>query len=453
MRKAIRVLCAGLVAGSVAAASVATTSVSASAASAPRLIRDAEIENTIRAFSSPVFEAAGLNARDVDIYLVNDPSINAFVAGGMNMFLHTGLLLRSKTANQVIGVIAHETGHISGGHLARLQDRLKDASLIAILTTILGAGAAVAGGGSAGAAVMTGGMSVAQNTILSYSRAQEAAADQAGLSFLEQTGQSAKGMHEFFEVLEGQELLNAGRQDPYMRTHPLNRERMESVESHLSRSRYTDAPDTPEFAELHRRMLAKLVGFVASPSHTLNRYKEGDRSIAARYARAIAYYRTPDMPKALAMIDELIAQEPNNAYFYELKGQALFENGRGAEALAPYRKSVALMPDEALLRVGLAQVMIERNDPVLNKEAIGHLQRATQREPLNGFAWQQLAIAYGRDEQFGMSALAQAEAAMTRNNKREARLQGGRAEKLLPRGSRGWLRAQDLLAAARKTDE
>lgn len=422
-------------------------------AKAPRLIRDAEIENTIRAYATPLFQAAGLSAADVNIYLINDPSLNAFVAGGLNLFLHTGLLMRSRNANQVIGVIAHETGHISGGHLARFQGQMKNASIIAILAMIAGAGVAAAGGGDLGAAIMTGGPSVATSQILGYSRAQESAADQAGLSFLDATGQSAKGLSDFFRVLEGQELLNVGRQDPYMRTHPLTRERVEAVENHIRTSPNSGQPEPAEFDVMHKRMLAKLEGFLSPPSQTLARYKEGDSRVEARYARAIAYYRIPDLTKALPLIDGLIDQEPDNAYFHELKGQMLFENGRGGEAVPAYQRAVELEPDAAPLRVDLARAMIERDDPALNKQAIVQLQRATRREPLNSFAWSQLAIAYGRDDQFGMSALAQAEAALARNNKREAWIQATRAQKTLKQGSAGWLRSQDIIAAARIKDE
>ena len=420
---------------------------------APRLIRDAEIENTIRAYATPLFQAAGLNASDINIYLINDSSLNAFVAGGQNLFLHTGLLMRSQNANQVIGVIAHETGHIAGGHLARFQGQMRNASIIAILAMIAGAGVAAAGGGDLGAAIITGGPALATSQILGYSRAQESAAGQAGLSFLDSTGQSAQGLADFFHILEGQEFLNVGRQDPYMRTHPLTRERVEVVENHIKASRFSNQPEPAEFDEMHRRMLAKLSGFLSAPSATLARYKEGDTSVAARYARAIAYYRIPDLPRALPLIDGLIAQEPDNAYFYELKGQMLFENGRIPEALAPYRRAVELSPNDAPLRIDLARAMIERNDPALNKEAIVHLQRATRREPLNSFAWSQLAIAYGRDNQLGMSSLAQAEAALSRNNKREAWIQATRAQKQFDQGTRGWLRAQDIITAARQKDD
>ena len=450
MLKAIKILCAGCLTGSLLLLPMAPA---IAQSKAPRMIRDAEIENTIRAYATPLFQAAGLTATDVNIYLINDRSLNAFVAGGLNLFLHTGLLMRSKNANQVIGVIAHETGHISGGHLVRFQGPLQNASMIAILSLLAGVGVAAAGAGDVGAAIMMGGPAYANSQILSYSRSQESAADQAGLSFLEATSQSGQGLADFFHILESQELLSSSRQDPYMRTHPLTRERIENVDNHNRRSPYTNTPEPPEFEVMHKRMLAKLAGFLNPPSSTLSRYKENDPSVEARYARAIAYYRIPDLAKALPLVNQLIVEEPDNAYFYELKGQMLFENGRGAEALQPYQRAVELQPEAAPLRIDLARTMIEREDPALNKQAIVHLQRATQREPLNSFAWSQLAIAYGRDQQLGMSALAQAEAALSRNDKREAWIQATRAQKSFDKGTRGWTRSQDIIVASRRKDD
>jgi predicted Zn-dependent protease len=437
----------------VIAAALTATPLAPANAAGRRIIRDAEVENTIRAYATPLFEAAGLNAKDVDIYLIDDPTLNSFVAGGMNIFIHTGLIIRSKSPNQLIGVIAHETGHIADGHIARFTAHMGDLSTAAIIATILGTAGAIAGGGGAAIGSVIGAQSAAQQALLSYSRTQEAAADQAGMSFLDRSGQSAKGLLEFFKYLEGEELLSSTRQDAYLRTHPLTQDRIQAVEDHVAHSQYSDAPDRPEFIEMHKRMVAKLSAFLGSPSATLVRYPTSDTSVAARYARAIAYYRIPDLAHALPIIDQLIAEEPNNPYFRELKGQMLFENGRGAEALAPYRKAVELLPDSALLRIGLAQVQLERNKPELVKPAIDNLQLATRREPNNGFAWEQIAIAYGRDGQYGMSSLSSAEAALARGNKPEARNQALRAEKALPRGSPGWLRSQDIKDAARPARE
>ena len=420
-------------------------------AEAARFIRDAEIENTIRAYSAPLFAAAGLNSKDVKILIVDDDTLNAFVFGGMNLFIHTGLLLKSEHAGQLIGVIAHETGHIAGGHLSRLSNRMRSASTAQIIAMILGAAAGIAtGSAQAGSAILLGGGELARQGVFGFSRAQESAADQAALRYLDRTGQSARGMAEFLVVMEKQEQLTVGRQPTYLRTHPITRDRINHVINSIADSRFSDTPVRREFAEMHRRMTAKLRGFLRPPAKTLNRYKEGDDSVEARYARAIAHYRVPDLANALPLVDGLIAENPEDPYFQELKGQILFENGRGAEAIGPYDKAVRLLPDSALLRIGLARALLEQADPSLTKRALAHLKQAVHLERENPFAWSQLAIAYGRDRQFGMTALALAEAALARGNKKEARHQAKRAAKQLKRHSSGWLRAEDIKRAARK---
>ncbi|MCH8138624.1 MAG: M48 family metallopeptidase [Proteobacteria bacterium] len=419
-------------------------------AEAARFIRDAEIENTIRAYSAPLFAAAGLNSKDVKILIVHDDTLNAFVFGGMNLFIHTGLLLKSEHAGQLIGVIAHETGHIAGGHLSRMSNRMRSASTAQIIAMILGAAAGIAGSPQAGSAILLGSGELARQGVFGFSRAQESAADQAALGYLERTGQSARGMAEFLVVMEKQEQLTVGRQPVYLRTHPITRDRIKHVINTIATSRFSDTPVRREFAEMHRRMTAKLWGFLRPPAKTLNRYKEGDDSVEARYARAIAHYRVPDLANALPLVDGLIAENPEDPYFQELKGQILFENGRGAEAIGPYDKAVRLLPDSALLRIGLARVLLEQADPSLTKRALAHLKQAVRLENENPFAWSQLAIAYGRDRQFGMSALALAEAALARGNKKEARNQAKRAAKRLKRGQAGRLRADDIGRAARK---
>jgi predicted Zn-dependent protease len=419
-------------------------------ATAASLIRDAEIERTIRSYAAPLFEAAGLNANDIRIYIINDDSLNAFVAGGMNLFIHTGLLLRSRNAGEVIGVIAHETGHIAGGHLARLSNQIETGSKAALVATILGILTAVAtGSGGAGAAVAHGGQGLAVGTILNFTRAQEAAADQAALRLLDATQQSADGLASFLETIEDQELLTPQQQDAYARTHPITRDRIEHIRQHLARSPNAGKPVRPEFAEMHRRMLAKLNGFIAPPATTLRRYKEDDRTLAARYARAVAQFRLADIDRALALVDGLIREEPGNAYFHELKGQILFESGRIAESVAPNREAVRLDSESALLRIGLARSLVESHDPATLDDAIAHLLYATRAEPDNAFAWDQLAIAYGRDGQLGLSALAQAEASLARGNSKDTLSHAARAEKRLKKGSAAWLRLEDIKRAAK----
>jgi predicted Zn-dependent protease len=414
-------------------------------------IRDAEIESTLRTFYTPILQAAGLEPTVVHIYLVNDPSLNSFVAGGQNIFINTGTIMRSETPNQLIGIVAHETGHIAGGHLIRSEEAMRNATIKAIIAMVLGAGAAAATGnaGAAGAAVL-GGEAVGMRSFLSFSVAQEANADQAGLRFLDKTHQSARGLLEFFQILEGQEMLTGNRQSPYLRTHPLTSQRIEYVRLHVEQSPYSNVTDSSAWVELHKRMKAKLIAFLYPPSQALPQFPATDMSVSARYGRAVAYYRVPELKKALDLIDGLIQQEPNNPYFHELKGQMLFENGRIADAVPPYRESVRLAPDVALLRVELAQVEIESGDAALNKDALANLKSAAQFENRNADTWHFMAIAYGRAGDMGNSALSLAEEAMAQGDKAQARGQAQRALKLLPVGSPGRLRAEDIQIEAER---
>jgi predicted Zn-dependent protease len=412
-------------------------------------IRDAEVETTIRAFATPLFVAAGLDPSAIRVHLVNDQSLNAFVANGLNMFINTGLLIRADNAGQIIGVIAHETGHITGGHLVRMREGMAGATTEAIVALVLGAAAAVAGAPEAGAAIMMGGTQAAERGLLRYSRQMEASADQAGINLLERTQQSARGMMEFLDILADQELLTMGRQDPYVRTHPISRERVETIRNSLASARYADTPTRPEFVELQKRMRAKLQGFI-EPGKALQAYKENDPSFDARYARAIAYSRRPDYPKALALMDGLIAERPNDGYLYEVKGQMIFESGKAREAEPFYAKAAELLPNEPLLRIDLARVQVESDSPEVTRKAIANLEMARRAEQDNTELWRLLSIAYGRDGQIAMANLAQAERALLQRRLPEARSFAERAERGLPAGSAGQLRAQDIRRAAEK---
>jgi predicted Zn-dependent protease len=408
-------------------------------------IRDAEMESTLRTFYDPIFKAAVLDAGAVHVYIVNDPQLNSFVAGGQNVFINTGTITRSQTPNQLVGIVAHETGHIAGGHLIKGDEAMHDASILSIIGMVVGAGVAAMGhsSGGGGAAVLSG-ESMGLRSYLAFSVAQEGTADQAGMTFLDRTHQSSRGLLQFFEILQQDEVLAGIKEVPYLRTHPLTRERIEVVRNHVEHSPYSDVPDPPEWIELHKRMKAKLVAFLQSPVQALDQYPESDTSIAARYARAIAYYRVPELKKALGIIDGLIAAEPKNPYFQELKGQMLFENGRVQEAVAPYQAAVRLAPEVALLRVELAQVEIETNDAALAQDALTHLKSAIKYENRNPDAWRFLAIAYGRGGDVADSSLALAEQGMAEGDKAMARQQAARAVKLLPAGSPGRLRAEDI---------
>lgn len=411
-------------------------------------IRDAEIENTIRTYATPVFQAAGLEPSAIQIYLVNDKALNAFVAGGQKLFINTGLLIKSENANQVIGVIAHETGHIAGGHLSSTRDALKESSAANILAMVLGSVvAAGTGRGDVGGAIIAGGQQMGTRTFLKYSRTQEGSADAAAMRFLENTGQSSKGLLEFFEILGDQELLSEKRQDPYYRSHPLTGDRIKNVSAFVEHSRYSNRGDTPDFAERHARMKAKLMAFIDPLNRTLRRYKEEDTSLEARYARAIAYYRRPDLDHALPLIDGLIAERPNDPYFHELKGQVLFENGRIAESLPYYEKATLLAPGEYLIRRDLGRVQIEVGDPAHLNQAATNLQIAVNADKTDAYSWRLLGTAYGKLGKMGESSLALGEAALLQGKPADARFHAERAAAALKQGSVGWMQAQDILHA------
>jgi len=415
----------------------------------PNFIRDVEIESMLRTFEMPVWRAAGLDPSALHFYIIQDDVLNSFVAGGQNIFMYTGTILRADRPNELVGIMAHETGHIAGGHLARFATEMHDATIKAIIAMAVGAAASVVGhdyGGIGGAVAV--GEGVGERSFLSFSVAQEGAADHAGLKFLDATHQSSKGLLDFFKILEPEELLSPGQQDPYLRTHPLTTERIEYVQQHVLSSPYTNNPDPPQWIPMLADVKAKLHGFLDPPAQTLAKYPVTDQSVPARYARAIAYYRIPELDKALAEIDSLIHDQPNNPYFWELKGQILFDNGRVADAVAPYQRAVALN-NAPLMRVELAQVELETEDPALLPKALAQLSDAVTFEHDNPDAWHFLAIAYGRSNNIGMTALCLAEEGMANGDYKTAIQQAIRARQVLPAGPQRQ-RAEDIEAEAKR---
>jgi predicted Zn-dependent protease len=418
------------------------------------LIRDAEIESTIRTFTIPIWKAAGLDPNGVEIMLVQDGSLNAFVAGGQRIFINTGLIMRTERPNQLIGVMAHESGHIAGGHLARMHEELRSLSTLQILETLLAGGAlaggALGGAGTGGAAGHGGGTArpMAPGSLMSflkYTQTQESAADQAAMSYLQRTGQSPKGTVEFLRYMQREEKLAINRRDPYLTTHPLTPERISAFEQAADRSPYKDTPDTPQFLNLHQRMVAKLYGFVA-PEAAMQRYSEADRSLPARYARAIALYRKGNLGSALLTIDGLLKEHPNDPYFHELRGQMLYENGRAAESLASYRKAVQLAPAAAIIKIDFARALLDVNNPDNDREAMRNLELAMQQESGSFELWRLMASGYSKLNNPGMTSLARAEMAALRGQRNEAQSHAEAAARQLQAGTPAWQRAQDLKA-------
>lgn len=409
-------------------------------------IRDAEIESILKSYMRPLFQAAKLDPKNMKINLVVNKQVNAMATVGYRFILFTGFLLRTENVGQVIGVLAHETGHIADGHVARVFGEAGKMASISIAHVLVGIAAALAGSPEAGVAIGLGGVGAAQNNFLHYHRGQEAAADQDALKYLESLGWSAKGLEEFFSILRRHEIFSTARQDPYLRTHPLTQDRIQSVKGHLQKSKYADTPFPKEFVNNYHILKAKLFGFLY-PMKALQKYTETDTSFAGLYARAIANYRLQNIEEALKLLDVLIQKKPQNPYLWELKGQIMFENGRLPEALVAYKKAVKMAPKAHLIKVGYAQALVESKTPSHAKQAERLLKQSLEQEKTNPMLWRQLAIIYGRNKQVGLMALALAEEAFIKGEKKAAVYQAKRAVHKLAKNSSPWLRAKDLLAA------
>jgi predicted Zn-dependent protease len=445
-------------AAAVVLASVPTRAQTGSNAGIP-MIRDAEIEQLLRDYAQPILRVAGLGNQNIQVVIINDKAFNAFVMDAHHIFVNAGALMEATTPNQLIGVFAHETGHIVGGHLSKMRQELANAQTAAIIAMLLGIGAVVAGAhsgntdlGNVGGAVIAGPQAYLQNTILAYQRAQEEYADRAGTRFLTMTGQSAKGMYDTFKRFADESLYSSRTIDPYAQNHPMPEERMAAL-AELVKTPYWDKKDPPELQFRHDLMRAKLYGFIERPDEVLRRYPPSDTSMPARYARAISTYRFGDMRTAVAQIDGLIASMPNNPYFYELKGQALLEGGHPVEAIAPLRRAIQLAPDPALIQILLAQALIATNDAKLADEAIPLLHAALAKEPEASDAYLQLAMAYGRKGDLADADLASAQAAFARGDNKTARELAVRAKERFPIGSPGWVRADDIVAFNKNTKQ
>lgn len=412
------------------------------------VVRDAEIERSLQRVAQPVFRAAGLTPISVDLHLVIDDELNAFVAGGRDLFLNTGLVIRLDDLDQVRWVIAHETGHIAGGHVARRGDALRGARGTAIVGLLGAAAATVAGSPQAGLAIASTTGQVAERTALAHSRAEEASADQSGLRYFAASGGDPAAVREVMRLFRGQEALSRRRQDPYAQTHPLWSDRIAMLETRLSEMPPQAEPDA-EDVYWHARMIAKLEGFLGRPGDVLRDYPD-DGSEPALLARAVAYHRAPDPDRALSTVDALIATRQEDPYYHELRGQFLLEVGRAGDAAASYRRAVELAPDESLILAGLGRALLNTGDAADTAEARDALARATERDRSNPGALRDLALAEARLGNDGAAALATAERFSVQRDHADALRHADRAAVLLPPGSPGWRRAQDVIRQSRR---
>jgi predicted Zn-dependent protease len=433
------------------ACALAATSFPAQAQRGLPIIRDAEIEQLLRDYTQPILRAAGLAQQNIQVVIINDRGFNAFVMDGRRIFVNAGALMESTTPNQIIGVLAHETGHIAGGHLARLREQLAVAQTQSIIAMLLGIGAMVAAGRSGQdmgnpSAALLGPQESIRRSLLSYQRSQEEQADRSGVRFLTATGQSSKGMYETFKRFTDQSLFAARGADPYIQSHPMPSERVAALEALAKASPLWEKRDSPELQVRHDLARAKLAGFLDRGDTVARRYPFSDNNLPARYARAIATYRHADLRAAVAQIDGLIQAQPNNPYFHELKGQALLEGGKPAEAIAPLRRAVQLAPVPALIQVLLAQALNATNNPKVADEAIALLRASLAREPEIPEGYVQLAMAFGRKGDLAQADLASAQAAFTRGDIKTARELAARAKTRFAVGTPGWVKADDIVS-------
>lgn len=409
-------------------------------------LRDAETEWFLRKITRPIFEAANLTPESIDLYIVADNSLNAFVVGGQNIFMHTGTILAADDVNELIGVYAHETGHISGAHLARMQDGAKGATAMTLLGLLLGAVAIAAGSPDAGVALMMGGQSMGQRVFLKYTRVQEASADQAAVRFMETAGISGRGLIEFFGRIRKESAFIRQYIDPYAQSHPMPTERIQILTERLKDSPYFDKPSDPVDQYWFERIKAKLIGYMYRPEATLALYPVDDTSVKARYARVYAYNKAIEWDKALAEAQSLIDEFPDDPFFHEIKGQIYLENGKVAESIPEYRKANNLAPRQPMIMAGLSQALVAMEMPDYDREAARLLEQAVLVDPYNDRAWYYLSIIYTRSGDEAKASLAKAELFLLRGQIGNAMMNARQAINAFPVGTPSWMRANDLLA-------
>jgi predicted Zn-dependent protease len=416
---------------------------------AQSILRDAETEALLNDASRPLIEAAGLNPRNVRVVLINDPAINAFVAGGQAVYIHSGLIDAADNINEVQGVIAHELGHVTGGHVPLSGQMMKQATGISIVSLVLGIAAMAAGAGDAGAGILAAGQQAAMGSVLAFSRNQESSADAAGVRYLNTAKISGRGMLDFFKKLQSQEFRMAiPQENAYNRTHPLSGQRVANLTADLSAGPGWNVKTPAAMEERFLRVQAKLRGFVNEPRDTLRRYPAADNSMAAHYARAYAYHKSGYPQQAAAETSALVKQAPKDPYFLELEGQILLESGKPVEAIAPLRQATTSTNYQPLIATTFGHALLATEDPKNYDEAEKVLRQAVVRDDQNPFAWYQLGTVYERKGDTARTALAMAEQSSLTGEYPRALYSAKAAMAGLPQGTPDYIRAQDIQMTA-----
>lgn len=422
----------------------------ASSVSAQSLIRDAEIERTLARIARPLFKAAGVNPSSIEVLVVNDPSLNAFVVNNRAIFLNSGLILRLKTVAMLQAVIGHELGHITSGHVIRRAIAQQNTATAMGLGLLLGViVASVSGNSDAGAGIALGTAGSVVNNVLAHTRAEETTADRLSVRYMVRAGINPEATIKVLDIFRGQEVLSAAQQDPYLRTHPLSSERIRALKGVIAAYGGKFTPTSASLKYWHARMVAKFGAFMGNPSYLLRKLNKGDDSEVANLTRAIAYHRQGKLKTALKYMALLLKKRPNDPYYTELKGQILLEGNKATAAVSAYKRAVALAPKESLILAGYGRALLALNSKSGTRRALVTLRRARRMDPRDARMLRDLAVAWARSGKNGMASLVTAERYALLSNFKDAQTNAKRAEGLLPRGSSGWLRAGDILATSK----
>jgi len=414
------------------------------------LIRDGEIEETLKSYIRPIFEVAGLNPQSLQLYIIHSSEVNAFAMGGGRVAVTTAFLLKAKSALQVIGVMAHETAHLAGHHIVRGVDAFEKALMQGLIGTLGGVAAGLAGSPDVAMGILLGSQELAKSQLLKFSRSQESAADQGAARFLDKLGYSSRGLLEFMETLHHDDLLAEQYIDPYAMTHPMHSERISFFRAHLGTSSHAEKGLPKELEDNFERLQVKLAAFTGSPDVIFSRFPSTDQSLLARYGRAIAYFQNSHIEESLKEVNSLLEEFPQDPYFWDLKGQILFESGKIKESTKAYEKAVKLSPRLSLFRVSWAHSLLESNDPHLLEKAFSELLRAKTEEPDNPFTYRLLAVCYGKQGRIDLAALSLAEMALLIEDLKMAEQQAKRSLQLLKNDPHNQVRAKDILQEVKR---
>lgn len=407
-------------------------------------IRDDEIEKFLKDISSSIFSAAGLDPDSIKIIIVNDSSINAFVSGGQKLFIHTGLINEADDVSGLIGVIAHETGHIKGAHVIQKDQNIKEANIGSIAGYVLGLGTVLAGAPpEAGMAIGSAGQNIAARNFLSYSREYENAADTVALTVLKEINISPKGLIEILRRLQAKQKISGDISDPYLLTHPVSEERINYIQTFIRDNPGVDKTVPQDLENRFKMVKAKVMGFLSDPDKT-RAYYQGQTGKDAIYARAIAFHKEAKFAESSVLVDQLISSEPENPYFNELKAQFLFEKGDIEQSIEQYRKVLALLGNSALIRLKLSESLLATNSQKNWQEATGQLKAALAQEPRNITTLEKLGIAYGKLNKLGDSYLYLAESAVISENRINAKKYLALAEQNIDKKSQNEVKLNDL---------